>query len=57
MAKCGATITEIVEVLVKIKVHGKRKRGKQRRKWENIITEWTGKSLGDNLRRAEDRER
>ena len=30
---------------------------RQRRRWEDNVTEWTGKGLSDNLRRAEDRER
>ena len=38
-------------------VQGKRKRGRQRRRWEDNITEWTGKVLSDNLRRAEVRRR
>ena len=38
-------------------VQGKRKRGRQRRRWEDYMTEWTGKPLDDDLRRAEERER
>ena len=37
-------------------VQRKRKRGRQRKRWEDNITEWTGKTVSDNLREAEDRE-
>ena len=37
-------------------VQGQRKRGRQKRRWEDNITGWTGKPLSDNLRRTEDRE-
>ena len=31
--------------------------GRQRRRWEDNFTEWTGKALNDNMRRTEDTER
>ena len=38
-------------------VQGIRKRGRQRRRWEDNIFQRTVKALSDNLRRAEDSER
>ena len=35
---------------------GARKRGRQKKRWENNITKWTGMEFGDSLRAAEDRE-
>ena len=37
-------------------VQGTRKRGRQRKRWEDNIVEWTGQSLATCLRRAENRE-
>ena len=36
-------------------VKGGRKRGRQKKKWEDNITKWTGLRLGDTLRKADDR--
>ena len=49
--------SELVKTILQGTAQGNRKRGRQRRRWENNITEWTGKALSDNLSRAEDRER
>ena len=38
-------------------VRGKRRRGRQRKRWEDNITEWTGKALSVNLRTADDRKK
>ena len=35
---------------------GARRRGKQKKRWEDNIKEWTGMEFGDSLREAEDRE-
>ena len=35
---------------------GARRRGRQKRRWEDIFKEWTGMGFGDSLRAAEDRE-
>ena len=32
------------------------RRGKQKKRWEDNIKEWTGMRFGDSLRAAEDRE-
>ena len=37
-------------------VKGARRRGRQKKKWEDNIKEWTGMGSGDSLRAAEDRE-
>ena len=37
-------------------VKGARRRGRQKKRWENNIKEWTGMGFGDSLRAAEDRE-
>ena len=35
---------------------GARRRGIQKKRWEDNIKEWTGMEFGDSLRAAEDRE-
>ena len=37
-------------------VKGARRRGRQKKRWEDNIKEWTGMGFGDFLRAAEDRE-
>ena len=37
-------------------IKGGRKRGRQRKRWEDNISEWTGLTLGETMRKAEDRE-
>ena len=36
-------------------VKGAKRRGRQKKRWEDNIKEWTGKGFGDSLRAAEDR--
>ena len=36
-------------------VKGARRRGRQKKRWEDNIKEWTGIGFGDSLRAAEDR--
>ena len=38
-------------------VKGSRRRGRQKKRWEDNMKEWTGVEFGDSLRAAEDRER
>ena len=45
-------VSELAKTILQGTVQGKRKRGRQRRRWEDNITEWTGKALSDNLRKA-----
>ena len=37
-------------------VQGGRRKGRQKKRWRDNISEWTGVGLGEALRRAEDRE-
>ena len=37
-------------------VKGARRRGRQKKRWEDDIKEWTGMEFGYSLRAAEDRE-
>ena len=37
-------------------VQGGRRRGRQRKRWEDNICEWTGLGLSDTVRKAEERE-
>ena len=37
-------------------VQGGRRRGRQKMRWEDNVTEWTGLKLGEALRKAENRE-
>ena len=37
-------------------VKGARRRGRQKKRWEDNIKEWTGMGFGESLRAAEDRE-
>ena len=37
-------------------VEGARRRGRQKKRWEDNIKEWTGMGFGASLRAAEDRE-
>ena len=37
-------------------VRGGRRRGRQRKRWEHNIRDWTGLELSDTVRRAEERE-
>ena len=36
---------------------GARRRGRQKKRWEDNIKEWTGMGFGDSLKAAEDRKR
>ena len=38
------------------RVEGGRRKGRQKKRWEDNISEWTGLGLGEALRKAEDRE-
>ena len=37
-------------------VQGGRRKGRQKKRWEDNITEWTGLNLGEALRKAKNRE-
>ena len=46
----------LAKVIMQGTVRGGRKRGRQKRRWEDNIREWTGLSMGQAIRQAEDRE-
>ena len=37
-------------------VQGGRRKSRQKKRWEDSVTEWTGLKLGEALRKAENRE-
>lgn len=45
----------ILKTLIQGKVEGERKRGKPRRSWSDDLVDWTGLSLADLCREAENR--
>ena len=46
----------MVKIILQGIVKGVRRRGRQKKRWENNIKEWTGMEFEDSLRAAEDRE-
>ena len=46
----------MVKTILQGTVKGARRRGRQKKRWEDNIKEWTGMEFGDSLRAAEDRE-
>ena len=46
----------IAKTVLQGTVKGARRRGRQKKRWEDNIKEWTGMGFGDSLRTAEDRE-
>ena len=51
--------SSMVKTILQWTVKGTRRRGRQKKRWEDNIKEWTGMDFGDSLRlrAAEDRER
>jgi len=45
----------LAKVFLQGTVQGSRRRGRQKKRWEDNITEWTGLKMSDTLRRADDR--
>ena len=45
----------MARIILQGTVKGARKRGRQKKRWEDNIKEWTGMEFGDSLRAAEDR--
>ena len=46
----------MAKTILQATVKGARWRGRQKKRWEDNIKEWTGMGFGDSLRAAEDRE-
>ena len=45
--------TELAKMILQGTVQGGRRRGRQKKRWEDNVTEWTGLKLGEALRKAE----
>ena len=48
--------SDMAKTILQGTVKGARRRGRQKKRWEDNIKEWTGRGFGDSLRAAEDRE-
>ena len=48
--------TGLAKMILQGKVQGGRRKGRQKKRWEDNISEWTGLGLGEALQKAEDRE-
>ena len=48
--------SSMVKTILQGTVKGTRRRGRQKKRWEDNSKEWTGMGFGDSLRAAEDRE-
>ena len=48
--------TGLAKMTLQGTVQGGRRRGRQKKRWEDNVTEWTGLNLGEALRKAENRE-
>ena len=48
--------TGLAKMILQGTVQGGRRRGRQKKRWEDNVTEWTGLKLGEALRKAENRE-
>ena len=51
-----AKSTELAKTILQGTVQGGRRIGRQKRRWEDNIPEWTGMTLGAAMRKAERRE-
>ena len=48
--------TGLAKMILQGTVQGGRRKGRQKKRWEDNITEWTGLKLGEALQKAENRE-
>ena len=48
--------TGLAKMILQGTVQGGRRKGRQKKRWGDNISEWTGLGLGGALRKAEDRE-
>ena len=48
--------TGLAKMILQGSVQGGRRKGRQKKRWEDNVTEWTGLKLGEALRKAENRE-
>ena len=49
-------INRIEKMILQGTVQGGRRKGRRKKRWENNISKWTGFKLGEDLRKAENRE-
>ena len=49
-------LTRLAKMILQGTVQGGSRKGRQKKTWGGIISEWTGLGLGEALRKAEDRE-
>ena len=49
--------TELANMILQGTLQGGRGKGRQKMRWEDNISEWTGLGLGEALRKAEGREK
>ena len=47
----------LAKTILQETVKGRRRRGRQKKRWEDNIQEWTVMEFGDSLRAADDREK
>ena len=52
----GSSSLRLAKMILQGTVQGGRRRGRQKKRWEDNVTEWTGLKLGEALRKAENRE-
>ena len=48
--------TGLAKMILQGTVQERRRRGRQKKRWEDKVTKWTGLKLGEALRKAENRE-
>ena len=48
--------TRLAKMILQGTVQGGGRKGRQKKRWEDNVTEWTGLKLGEALRKAENRE-
>ena len=56
MAWAHNRTTELAKMILQRTVQGGRRKSRQKKRWEDNISEWKGLRLGEALRKAEDRE-
>ena len=51
----GSRSPGLAKTILQGTVQGKRRKGRQKKKWDNNIKEWTGMDFASSIRAAEDR--
>ena len=55
MGTCIIRSTGLAKMILQGTVQGERRIGRQKKRWEDNISEWTGLGLGEALQKAQDR--